>query len=422
MASGVERDIHGNDLLALQESERRFRAISACTYDWESWHAPDCRVQWINKAVARMTGYSVDECLAMDDYPLPLVDESDRPRIRQILSQAVAGLPGNDVEFRFRTREGRECWGAISWQSIADDYGVNMGFRTSVRDIADRKDMEQKIRNYAENLEQLVQDRTARLMELETRRAQVDRLAALGQLAAGVAHEINNPLAGIRNAVELIRDSLPANYEDRVLLEMVQSEIDRISGIVRQLYQLHRPQPATDTNVDLVHCVQQTVELMSGISRRHQVAIHVRSGKNAPVCASLPEGELKQVLYNILLNGIQASKEGSVVDVLVEERESTSVIQVLDYGVGVSEEILPRIFDPFFTTKHGTSHPGMGLGLSVSQSLIQAMGGQIEVDSIPGKQTLFQITLPRRQHKDLGSTSASAANGDGDRSIQQERG
>ena len=382
-------------VLALRESERRFRAISACTYDWESWHGPDGRLLWVNHAVARLTGYSVPECLSMARYPLPMVRESDRPRIAEVLQQAAAGIPGNDIEFCILTRDGHEHWGAISWQSIADDNGVNMGFRTSVRDIADRKRMEQQIRDYAENLEQLVQERTTRLMELEDRRAKVDRLAALGQLAAGVAHEINNPLAGIRNAVELIRDCLPADFEELPLIEMVQSEIDRIGGIVRQLYQLHCPQPTPDRCFDLIRMTQQTIQLLSGACRRHGVTIQIANRDAHPILVRLPESELKQVLYNILLNAVQASPNAGRIDVAIQSREKYVAIQVVDHGSGIQADILRKIFDPFFTTKHGTVEPGMGLGLSVSQSLVQAMGGQIEVQTELGRGSTFTVTLPQ---------------------------
>lgn len=396
-------------IAALRESERRFRAISSYTYDWESWHDPSGRLQWVNAAVARMTGYSVEECLEMKDYPLPIVIRGDRERIEGILRTAARGEPGNDVEFRFVTKQGHTCWGAISWQRIQDEDGVDMGFRTSVRDIAERKQLEQQICDYAENLEQLVKVRTDRLMELEARRAKVDQLAALGQLAAGVAHEINNPLAGIRNAVELIRDSVPSDFENRPLLDLVQVEIDRMSGIIRQLYQLHRPQPTSNSSFDLHRLVKQTVQLLSGVTRRHGVKIEVADGTENSLLACLPEGELKQVLYNILMNAVQASANGSSVDVTVEMQDNQASIHVTDHGAGIPPEILAKVFDPFFTTKHGTAQPGMGLGLSVSQSLIQAMGGRIDVQTQVGCGTTFTVTVPRTELPIAGANDRTIA-------------
>lgn len=392
--TATERPPDDETLAALRASERRYRAISAYTYDWESWHSPDGRALWINNAVERITGHSVQECLAMRDYPLPIVRECDRGRIAEVLQSAAAGVPGNDVEFCVKTRDGGERWVAISWQSIADDDGSNMGFRTSIRDIADRKRLEQQIREYTENLEQLVQDRTRRLLELEAHRAKVDRLAALGQLAAGVAHEINNPLAGIQSSMELIRESVAHDHDARQMIDLVQSEIDRMAGIIRQLYQLHRPQTATGTKVDLTRVCAQTVQLLAGPCRRRGVTISVETDGGSPISARLPEGELKQVLYNMLLNAAQASPPGGHVDVSVSDSEGDVVLQITDHGEGIAADVLPLIFDPFFTTKHGQVDAGMGLGLSVSQSLVLAMGGRIDVESASGCGSTFRIRLP----------------------------
>lgn len=395
-SSGTAPPYGIDPIAALRESERRFRAISACTYDWESWHDPCGRLQWVNVAVHRMTGYSVEECLAMNDYPLPIICPSDREQISNVLQLAATGVPGNDVEFRILTKQGYECWAAISWQLITDEDGINMGFRTSVRDISERKNMEQQIRVYAENLEQLVKERTARLMELEVRRAKVDQLAALGQLAAGVAHEINNPLAGIRNAMELIRNELPQEFENRPLIDLVQSEIDRMGGIIRQLYQLYRPQPTWHCDVDLINLASQTIQLLSAHMRRHKVHMAITNAtQKGSLLASLPESELKQVLYNILLNAVQASPPGSQVAVTINDNGSFASIQITDQGPGIAPDVLPKIFDPFFTTKHGIAQPGMGLGLSVSQSLIQALGGKIDVDTQWGHGTTFVVTVPK---------------------------
>ncbi|MBS0205484.1 MAG: PAS domain S-box protein [Planctomycetes bacterium] len=384
-----------DELTALRESEQRFRAISAWTYDWESWHGTDRRLLWVNQAVQRITGYSVDDCLQMDDYPLPLVRVSDRPRIADVLAHAAAGIPGNDVEFCVQTRSDVVRWAAISWQSISDDCGRNIGFRTSIRDITDRKRMEQQIRDYTENLEQLVQQRTTQVLELEARRAKVDRLAALGQLAAGVAHEINNPLAGIRNAMELIRGRLLADSREFQLIDLVQSEIDRMAEIVRQLYQLYRPPTsASDVAIDIVRVCEQTVQLLSVACCRRDVRIAVLK-RSPAVLARLPEGELKQVLYNVVLNATQATQSGQQVDIAVGTDGEQVTIRIQDQGPGIPPQVLPLIFDPFFTTRHGQADAGMGLGLPVSQSLVQAMGGRIEVDTVVGRGTTFQIVLPR---------------------------
>ena len=186
----------------------------------------------------------------------------------------------------------------------------------------------------------------------------------------------------------------------------MQSEIDRMAGIIRQLYQLHRPQTASERTLDLTEVCMQTVQLLSGACRRHGVAIIVEHDR-PPITACLPEGELKQVIYNILLNATQASPRGGQVRVFVEPDLHRATICIIDQGSGISPDLLPMIFDPFFTTKHGQVDGGMGLGLSVSQSLIQAMGGRIQVESTVGRGATFRIVLPRR-------SAETDMDGDGD--------
>jgi PAS domain S-box-containing protein len=122
-----------------RESEERFRAIANYTVDWEMWVGPDRRPRWINPAVERMTGYSCDECMAMEDYPLPLIAEADRAMITDRLREASEGTRGANLEFRILRKDGTERWGAVSWQPIFDADGCFLGHRSSVRDITDRK-------------------------------------------------------------------------------------------------------------------------------------------------------------------------------------------------------------------------------------------------------------------------------------------
>ena len=119
----------------LADSEQRFRAIADYTYAWENWFGPDGRLRWVNPAVERMTGYPVRDCMAMADFPLPLVHTSDRETVRRHQERALAGHTGQDLEFRVVTRDGRQLWVAMAWQPIFGDGGVSLGYRASIRDI-----------------------------------------------------------------------------------------------------------------------------------------------------------------------------------------------------------------------------------------------------------------------------------------------
>jgi PAS domain S-box-containing protein len=127
------------DLVRRSVPAEVFRAVADYTYDWESWIDPEGRTLWVNPAVERKTGYTVVECLAMEDYPLPIVHGEDQETIREVLKGALQGGSGNDFEFRIIRKDGEVRWMAISWQSIQGADGRPLGYRSSVRNIHERK-------------------------------------------------------------------------------------------------------------------------------------------------------------------------------------------------------------------------------------------------------------------------------------------
>lgn len=370
-----------------------FRTVANYTYDWESWHDPQGKLVWVNQSVLRMTGYTVQQCLSMPEYPIPIVAEDDRPRMRTMIADAIAQKSYNDLEFRIVTVDGVTRWMAVSWQPMYDDADRYQGFRTSVRDITDRQTLKEQLRLYTEHLEQLVQERTAKVAQLEKHRTQMEKLAAMGELAAGVAHEVNNPLAGIRNAFALIKSSMDESHEHFDLLELVDTEIERISSIVHQMYQLYRRDPIAVKKVAIERVLEDVVCLLEPIARRHQVELHI-APTTPPTFAILPEGELKQIMFNLIRNAIQASQAGQVVTVLTESNETQLKLSIIDRGTGISDELLPHVFEPFFSTK-SQLREGMGLGLSVTKNLLESFGGTIEVQTEVGHGTTFSVTLPR---------------------------
>jgi PAS domain S-box-containing protein len=375
--------------------DRLFRAVADYTYDWESWHGTDGRLIWVNPAVERITGYSVAECIALQDYPLPMIALDDREKVAKVLESTEERTSGENLEFCCLHRNGETRWMALSWQPMYAGDGSYLGIRTSARDVTDRRALREQLRLHAEHLEQLVQERTSRLRQLESRQRQMEKLAALGQLAAGVAHEINNPLAGMRNAFELFKSELASDHEHYGLLELIDREIERISAIIHQMYQLYRRSPQRATKFMLAQILREVVYLLEGTASKRGVTLHCDLGDKTTE-VFLPEGEVKQILYNLLRNAIQASPAGESVDVDLQEQEDEVSVTVLDRGPGITDEVAARMFDPFFTTKHGESEPGMGLGLSVSRSLIEAMGGRIEVAKRKEGGTVFSAVFPRR--------------------------
>ena len=129
-----------------RQSAERFRAIADYTYDWENWIGVDGKLLWVNPAVERITGYSVGECMVMLDFPIPIVAEADREAVARQIREAVQGSSGNDFEFRVCHKDGHLAWVAASWQPICDSRGARLGHRSSIRDIAERKQAENTLR------------------------------------------------------------------------------------------------------------------------------------------------------------------------------------------------------------------------------------------------------------------------------------
>ncbi len=146
---------------ALRESEERFRAIADYTCDWENWFSSTERALWINPAVIRWTGYSVDECMVMPDYPLALVHEEDRAKMATVFREAAAGSSGNDLPFRIRRKDRSIAWMTMSWQPIRNDAGERLGFRTSARDFTERQREQQE-------RERLIREREEALAKVQT--------------------------------------------------------------------------------------------------------------------------------------------------------------------------------------------------------------------------------------------------------------
>lgn len=370
-----------------------FRAVADSTYDWESWHEPAGALRWVNPAVERFTGFSVAECLTMTAYPLPLVAPESRAQVADVLRKAADRGSGNDVEFVCVHRDGSRRAAAMSWQPMYDRVGGYLGYRTSVRDVTDRRKLREQLRLHAEHLEQLVQERTARIQQLEAQRRAMEKMAALGQLAAGVAHEINNPLAGIRNVFELVKKGTSPQHENYELLELVDREIERISEIVHQMYQLYRPSPRLPSAFPIERAIADVVRLLARAAEKAGIVINFVPA-NHPLIALLPEGEVKQVLFNLVLNAVQASSPGQFVNIDVLNIGDQIRVRVQDAGTGIAAELLPRIFDPFVSTKEEDSRIGMGLGLSVSKSLVEALGGRLEVESEVGRGSTFTAYFP----------------------------
>jgi signal transduction histidine kinase len=252
---------------------------------------------------------------------------------------------------------------------------------------------EEQLQLHNEKLETLVEERTTRIMELERQRMQNEKLAASGRMAATVAHEINNPLSAIKGAFMLIKDFVPKDNKNYEYVGMIEKEIDRIARIVKQMFNLSRPYQGEISKFDIIPVIREVIIMLKGLGNEHGVVINFE-GHNDTGKVTMSEDYLKQILYNITKNAIEASSEGGRVEVNVKTCNDRLNVTVSDLGEGMSGEVRSKIFEPFFTTKSKYSDSGLGLGLATTQVVTESMGGSIDCVSEKSKGTTFTIDLP----------------------------
>ncbi|MFM9904144.1 MAG: ATP-binding protein [Pyrinomonadaceae bacterium] len=218
-----------------------------------------------------------------------------------------------------------------------------------------------------------------------------EKLAAMGTLAAGVAHEVNNPLASISSLVQMMRSQEGHSAETREKLNLISTQIDRIKQVTQDMTNFGRTRPAAKRDIDLNTIVRTSLRLASFDKAFQQ--LDVRSDLTTglpPVYAD--EDQLQQVFLNLLLNARDAMPDGGTLVIATSDTGNGILIEIADSGVGIDESDLPLVFDPFFTTKPAGS--GTGLGLAVCYGIVIAHDGKIEVERNEPSGTKFSVTLP----------------------------
>ena len=360
------------DVLVLSEEEQRTHArertlaAALATMDQPVLIlGVDAKVQYANTAAVREYRYEANEIagLSVDDFVVPSNTQSKR----QTIPAPPTETPLWTGEHTHRRKDGSEFPAAVTLSHIRDGNDNIVGLVVGVRNLTE---------------EQKVADHLGR----------TEKLAAIGELVAGVAHELNNPLTGISTFAQLLlEDNLQREQYESVSL--IKREADRAIGVIRDLLLFARKTEARDVVADVNTIVRHTVRLRALASRSSGIEVHMHLDESNPQVRG-DEQKLQQVLLNLLVNAESAMEDSQVrhLTVATQRRHRTVQIVVSDTGHGMTQAVAQRVFEPFFTTK--TPGKGTGLGLSVSYGIIQAHEGTISVESEPEMGTTFTIVLP----------------------------
>lgn len=320
----------------------------------------DSQVIYVNKEAVSMIGAQHKEELigtSIFNYLFPEYKDRLEERLKQVKKE---NQPLNNIEYKFIKLDGSVF--VFEGASMYITFGGREAVLSIGKDVTERK----------KQTEQLLQ--------------KSEKLALLGQMAAGIAHEIRNPLTSIKGFIQLFKtEQSRVEYYDIVL-----SELDRINNIVGEFLVLAKPTAAVFAERDIKDLIKDVVTLINTQSILNNVQIFVEFESELPKI-SCEENQLKQVFLNLLKNAIEAMPTGGSIDVKVTVKEEGKIsILIIDQGIGIPKERMSTLGEPFYTTKE----KGTGLGLMTCYKIIESHNGQLTIDSIMGEGTTIEIILP----------------------------
>lgn len=373
---------------ALSCSEERFRLVAEAAnvlvyeLDLDTYNLTFCR------GLNQLLEYEEYEISFTNDWWMNQIHPDDVNKIENRLNAAIAA--GSDIvfEYRIQRKQGDYIIVHDTAKLVKNEQGRVKRIVGGVRDVTERINLQEKLKKYADNLEQLVKERTKKLKEAEM-------LAAIGATAGMVGHDIRNPLQGIDGAVYLAKQelvSLPANSSEREtlfeILNVIEEQIHYIDHIVADLQDFAKKPIPEFEEINIENLVIESLSQVI-IPKNIQVQTIFESG---PGKLRLDPTFLKRVFMNLISNSLQAMPDGGELNIQVVTKQDSVEVSFKDTGVGIAEENKANIFAPLFTTKP----KGQGFGLAVCKKLVNAQDGEISFESEEGKGTTFTIKIPKK--------------------------
>jgi diguanylate cyclase (GGDEF)-like protein/PAS domain S-box-containing protein len=322
-----------------------------CTFDRKG------KLIAVNPATVKMLGYSADEMTKRDF--VSMIHPQDRLKALAGFRETINGN-SNHLELKMVHKDGYAVTVDVTNIPIIADHQI-VGIYGVAKDVTDRKKAEELLRNS-------------------------DRLAVTGQLAAGLAHEIRNPLTALKGFVQLLQSS---RIENKAYYPIMLTELERINFIVNEFLLLSKPRPASFRESDIRVVIDHVVTLLETQAILNKVRILTEQVIDMqPIRCD--ENQMKQVFVNVLKNAIEAMPDGGEVTVRTKRTEQLLTVHITDQGGGIPEELASQIGQPFFTTKEN----GTGLGLMICHNIMESHGGKLSIASMSGSGTTVEIELP----------------------------
>jgi two-component system NtrC family sensor kinase len=331
-----------------------------------------------NKGAENLLGYGSEEVVGKMNirsiYPPGVARE-----VMEKLKSPDFGGVGKLTSFPIfhRRKDGEMIEGDLSASLIYDEKGNEIASVGIFKDLRERSKMERELR------------------EIQQALLQSEKLAAMGRLTSQIAHELNNPIYGIMNTLELLKTEISPESKRRRILELSLSEIQRLSEMLRNMLSFSKPEEEARKRINLNELLEGILLMMERQMRESNIRVALDFDHQIPeVMAST--NQMRQVMLNMFKNAKEAMPSGGTLTVRTAREDQKVSVHIQDTGVGIPEEIQNKIFEAFFTTKQKVK--GVGLGLSVCYGIIKDHGGEIRVESEEGKGTTFIISLPIEKH------------------------
>ncbi|KRE19815.1 ATP-binding protein [Bacillus sp. Root920] len=322
---------------------------------------------FLNQAWKQMTGYDIDECLGTmyNQY----FDQEERV-IQHLSSVIKEHKDSGRIELQLLHKEGKKVWGDVHYKLYFDEQHQFTGGIGTVADITKQK------------LAKLELERSNQQVQM-----QAQKLAVAGQIAAGIAHEVRNPLTSVNGFLQLMKTQYPERTD---YFDIIFSEIKRIDFVLSELLVLAKPQSVHFQEVQLHGLLEQVITLLKTNAVLANIDLKQPFKKQDAGAILADANQMKQLFINLIKNAIEAMPEGGTIYISTEKVMNEWKITIQDEGKGMSEEDIQKIYDPFFSTKT----EGTGLGLTICAAILKDHHGRMDVVSELGKGTAFHIYLP----------------------------